>query len=131
LEERVAVGVWWICLTGLMALALGYAAAIPRRDFRRLDRKLRALTTDELAEEARLYARNAGYDATYGNALLFRQLRDWSPAALTRALDELYLRAALDDGRGRNGDDHDKQVRFYYQSGLAYIRDFLDKLRRA
>ena len=122
-------------LTGLViylavstALLLAYAAACPRLERRRFDRKLRAMTPDELATEARAYAHHAGYNTEFADAQLFRQSRDWSIAALARALDELYTKAATQDQHdGRNVGGPGSQVHFFYDCGLASIREVLDE----
>ncbi len=103
-----------------------YAFARPRLEMRRHHRKLRLMTPDELAAEARDCAKVAAYDRLFPDAALFRQQRDWSQTALARALDELYARAAdLDElehdpaGRGVVFD--------FYDFGLASVREVLDE----
>jgi hypothetical protein len=125
-------------LTGLIiylavsaACLLAYAAARPRLERRRFDRKLRAMTPDELATEARTYAHHAGYNTVFADAQLFRQPRDWSTAALARALDELYSKAAAQDQRDGHLAGPGSQVYFFYDCGLASIREALDDRPRA
>jgi hypothetical protein len=50
-----------------IAFLIAYGAAIPRIRLRRFRARLRAMTPDELASEAREYARWSGYDRTFGD----------------------------------------------------------------
>jgi hypothetical protein len=110
-----------VAVAGLAA----YAFARPRIEMRRHQRKLRRMTPDELAAEARDCAKGAAYDRLFPDAALFRQQRDWSQSALARALDELYARAAALDERER--DPAGRGVVFdFYDFGLASVREVLD-----
>jgi hypothetical protein len=109
------------------AFLIAYAAAYPRMTIRRYRRKLRAMTPDELADEARNCAKGAGYERAFSDAALFRQLRDWSQLSLSRAIDDLYARAvAKDQQEGRSLGRRDSLVFDFYDHGLASIREVLD-----
>lgn len=118
------VSVVVVYLASLGALSMACLAARPHLAVQRHRRKLRAMTPDELAEEARHCARSAGYERAFANAALFQRRCDWSPASLARAIDELYARASdLDlrepDPPGRLDD--------FYAFGLAHVREALDE----
>ena len=115
-----------ICLGFSVAALIAYAFARPRLTMRRHQQKLRAMTPDELAAEARDCAKGAAYDRLFPDAALFRQHRDWSQSALARALDELYARAA--DHDDKDSDAAGRGVLFdFYDFGLASVREVLDE----
>ena len=118
----------WLALYVAVSISalIAYAFARPRLEMRRHHRKLRLMTPDELASEARECARGAAYDRLFPDAALFRQQRDWSQSALARALDELYARAADLDERERDPDGRGVVFDFY-DFGLASVREVLDE----
>jgi hypothetical protein len=112
-----------------IAFLIAYAAALPRLKLRRHRARLRAMTPDELAAEARECAKWAGYDQTFGDSAVFRQPRDWSQSSLARALEDLYTRAAARDLRDGHRGGPGSQVYFFYDSGLASLLEILENRR--
>jgi hypothetical protein len=105
---------------------IAYAVAEPRIKARRHNARLRAMTLDELAAEARECAKWAGYDQSFRDSALFHR-RDWSQSSLTQTLDDLYARAAAKDLQEGNRSGPGSQVFFFYDSGLASILEVLAK----
>ena len=120
-----------ICFALAVALTLAYTSALPRLAIKRHRRKLRRLTTDELAVEARNCAMGAGYERTFASALLFLRRRDWSQASLARAIDDLYALAVARDEQERNPAGPGSLVHDFYDFGLAQVREVLDERPRA
>jgi len=110
-----------------IAFLIAYAAARPRIRLHRHRARLRAMTPDELATEAREYAKWAGYDRTFGDSAIFRQARDWSQRSLARAIEDLYSRAAAQDLQEGNRVGPGSQVYFFYDCGLAWVLETLEK----
>lgn len=118
----------WLAISLAISVAavIAYTFARPRLEMRRHHRKLRLMTPDELAAEARDRAKGAAYDRLFPDAALFRRQRDWSQSALARALDELYARAA--DLEEREHDPAGRGVVFdFYDFGLASVREVLEE----
>ena len=113
----------------IASLSMAYLAARPHFEVQRHRRKLRSMTPDELAEEARHCARSAGYERAFANAALFQRRRDWSPVSLARAIDELYARAADLDERERMA-EAPASVDDFYDFGLARVREVLGERPR-
>jgi hypothetical protein len=113
------------------ALTLAYTSALPRLSIARHRRKLRRLTADELAVEARHCAKAAGYERTFASALLFLRPGAWSRASLARAIDDLYALAAARDQHEGNPAGPGSLVHDFYDFGLVHVRDVLDERPRA
>jgi hypothetical protein len=124
------VSVVIVYFTIIGALSMACLAVRPHFEVQRHRRKLRSMTPDELADEARHCAKNAGYERAFANAALFQRRRDWSPASLARAIDELYARAADLDQRERIADVRGSLDDFY-AFGLCSVREALDDRPRA
>ncbi len=120
-----------IYLAGCGAFLIAYAAARPRIMARRYRRRLRLMTPDELADEARNCAKGAGYERAFPEAALFHQPRDWSQLSLSRAIDDLYASAVARDQQEGNLGGRDSLVFDFYDFGLAHIREVLDERPRA
>jgi hypothetical protein len=114
-----------------IAFLIAYAAARPRIRLHRHRARLRAMTPDELAAEAREYAKWSGYDRSFGDSALFRQPRDWSQRSLARAIEDLYTRAAAQDLQDGHRGGPGSQVFYFYDSGLAALLEILDQRPRA
>jgi hypothetical protein len=124
----VSVAIVYVALIG--ALSMACLAARPHFEVQRHRRRLRTMTPDELAEEARHCAKSAGYERAFANAALFQRQRDWSLASLARAIDELYARAAdLDQREGVAGAPGNLDD--FYAFGLSSVREALDEPPRA
>jgi hypothetical protein len=130
MSKMKGVSVVIVYLTIIGALSMAYLAARPHFEVQRHRRKLRTMTADELAEEARQCAKSAGYERAFSNAALFQRQRDWSLPALARAIDELYARAADLDERERTI-DAPGSLDDFYAFGLCSVRAALDERPRA
>ena len=109
------------------AFLMAYAAAYPRLVTRRYRKKLRSMTPDELADEARNCAKGAGYERTFADSMLFQQLRDWSQIALARAIDDLYAKVVARDEQEGNLGRRESLMFEFHDCGLASVREVLDE----
>jgi hypothetical protein len=113
--------------TFILLLVTGGVIAMlmrPKIRLKRERRRLNALSTSAIAEEALRNARAAGISDHFSNADLFTHRGSWDRLSLLAALDALYKQLDAED-RSTGEAGRDGWLFSYYDTGLALIREVL------
>jgi hypothetical protein len=114
-----------------LAVFLGVGTFMaPRLALQRHRARLRSLPAAELALEACRCADAAGIRRHFPEARLFSDHAPWTHESLARALDELHARLAAEDRRSAEAGPG-SWVYYWYDFGLASVRELLDERRRS
>jgi hypothetical protein len=100
----------------------------PKLALRRHRNRLRAMPIADLALEAVRSADAAGIRKHFPQAPLFSDRHAWTAESLANALDDLYASMAAADRRTAEVGPG-SWVYFWYDFGLASIREILDRRR--
>jgi hypothetical protein len=99
----------------------------PKLAARQWERRTLHLSPTELAAEARQCAVASGIKKHFPDASLFNNQQSWDKASLRTALGELYGRLDAEDRRNA-ASGPGSWVFYYYDFGIASVREALDKI---
>jgi hypothetical protein len=115
-----------VSMIALATFALLMLPLQSRLATRSLQRRLRAMTLDELAAVALRGAEACGLRERFADAALFREDAQWDASSLSKALTELCQQLATEDGKGgRSGPDG--WVHVCRDHGLLAVSEVLEE----